>query len=167
MVNATTTMTTGGGFRPDRRNGFSRPVVRRGGTMGGRVGGGGRGRHDVGGGLWRSAGVKGGVIDSDGRRGGMIDESTRGGGGRVDHRNRRPCPRHAATPLFAIPPPPGIPAGRDAPRTRRGGGDRAVVRASPSLSLSAAARAECALSPLFNLETQHDGRSARNWMKRV
>ncbi len=24
-----------------------------------------------------------------------------------------------------------------------------------------------ALSPLFNLETQHDGRSARNWMKRV
>jgi len=69
-----------------------------------------------------------------------IDE---GRGGRVDHRNRRPCPRHAATPLFAIPPPPGIPAGRDAPRTRRGGGDRAVVRASPSLSSSAAARAEC------------------------
>ena len=24
-----------------------------------------------------------------------------------------------------------------------------------------------ALSPQFNLETQHDGRSARNWMKRV
>ncbi len=24
-----------------------------------------------------------------------------------------------------------------------------------------------ALSPLFNLEMQHDGRSARNWMKRV
>ena len=54
------------------------------GTMGGRVGGGWRGRHDVGGGLWRSAGAKGGAIDSDGRRGGMIDESTRGGGGRVD-----------------------------------------------------------------------------------
>jgi hypothetical protein len=64
-------------------------------------------------------------------------------GGRVDHQNRRPCPRHAATPLFAIPPLPGIPAGRDAPCTRRGGGDRAVVRAMPLLSSAAAARAEC------------------------
>ncbi len=33
--------------------------------------------------------------------------------------------------------------------------------------LSLLLKFEHALSPLFNLETQHDGRSARNWMKRV
>jgi hypothetical protein len=77
--------TKGGGIA--KRGGAARR-----GTMGGRVGGGRRGRHDVGGGMRRLAGAKEGAIDSDGR-GGVIDESTRGGGG---ERSMDASPRNGA-----------------------------------------------------------------------